>query len=133
MFVSPPWTHTTITGGSSISFVATKHVFCCDKSMLVATKVLSRQNYVCRDKHNFVATKLLCACELSVNCSTEFLLCNADLRFQVNQSLFIFGYRLVVKRQNVPAVKSCSSLNFPFRNSFVLDISSVIVRCSVRI
>ena len=34
---------------------ATKHEFCLDKSMLVATKLLSRQTR----KHNFVATKLL--------------------------------------------------------------------------
>jgi len=31
-------------------FVATKHIFCHDKSMLAATKLLSRQNYVCCDK-----------------------------------------------------------------------------------
>ena len=28
---------------TSIIFVATKHVFCCDKSMLVVTKVFSRK------------------------------------------------------------------------------------------
>ena len=33
-------------------FVVTKHLFCCDKSMLVATKLLSRQTY-------FVATTVL--------------------------------------------------------------------------
>ena len=35
-------------------FVATKHVFCCDK-----TRLLSRQNckYFCHDKRHFVATK----------------------------------------------------------------------------
>ena len=50
-------------------FVTTKHVFCHDKIMLIATKVLSRQNTLvatniiwskqkfCRDKHTFVATK----------------------------------------------------------------------------
>ena len=61
-----------IIGGSSTSiifvatntrdkdvFVATKHVFCRDKNMLVATNFLSRQNYVCRDKDVFVVTKLL--------------------------------------------------------------------------
>ena len=31
--------------------VTTKHVFWRDKSMIVATKPLWRQNYVCRDKH----------------------------------------------------------------------------------
>ena len=31
-------------------FVETKHVFCRDKSMLAVTKLLSRQNHVCRDK-----------------------------------------------------------------------------------
>ena len=36
-------------------FVSTKHVFCCDKSMLAAAKLLLRQNYVCRDK-TFVVT-----------------------------------------------------------------------------
>ena len=49
------------------SFVATKHVFCRHKSMLFATKLLSWQNYVCRDKpfvatnikHMFVATSIL--------------------------------------------------------------------------
>ena len=37
-------------------FVAIKHVFCRDKSMLVEAKPLLRQN-ICRDK-TFVATKL---------------------------------------------------------------------------
>ena len=37
--------------------VATKHVFCPHKSTRVATKVLSRQAYFCRDRHTFVATK----------------------------------------------------------------------------
>ena len=32
------------------SFVMTKQIFCHNKSMLAATKLLSRQNYVCRDK-----------------------------------------------------------------------------------
>ena len=40
------------------SFVETKHVFCHEKSMLVATKRLSRQTRVCRYKHNFVATNI---------------------------------------------------------------------------
>ena len=31
-------------------YVTTKHIFCCDKSMLVAAKPLLRQNYVCCDK-----------------------------------------------------------------------------------
>ena len=31
--------------------VATKRMFCCDKCMLVGTKLLSQQNYVCRDKN----------------------------------------------------------------------------------
>ena len=36
-------------------FVVTKHVFCCDKSMLVfvVTKIF------CHDKHNFVMTSIL--------------------------------------------------------------------------
>ena len=38
--------------------VATKHVFRHDANVLVVTKVLSRQNYVCRDK-TFVATKMI--------------------------------------------------------------------------
>ena len=45
-------------------FVATTHIFCHYKSMLVATKynfvtttVLSRQAYFCHDKHVFVMTK----------------------------------------------------------------------------
>ena len=47
----------------SIIFVATKVLsrqirVCRDKIMFVATKLcLSRQNYVCCDKHTFVATK----------------------------------------------------------------------------
>ena len=51
--------------------VVTKHVFCCDKSMLVVTKVLLRKSYgccnkiflsqqnFCHGKHNFVATSIL--------------------------------------------------------------------------
>ena len=48
-------------------FVKTKHIFCCDKSMLAATKPFLQQNYVCDkvfvvtnvccDKHIFVVTK----------------------------------------------------------------------------
>ena len=36
-------------------FVTTKHVFCCDKSMFVVIKLLSRQQFY-RDKLTFVAT-----------------------------------------------------------------------------
>ena len=54
---------------ASIIFIA-KHVFCHDKSMLAATRVLSRQNIfvatkllsqknICRDKRVFVAGKVL--------------------------------------------------------------------------
>ena len=44
---------------TSMIFDATKHVFCRDKSMFVATKVcLSRQKYACRDKSMLVATKV---------------------------------------------------------------------------
>ena len=61
-----------LTGSAiSIIFAATKHVFRRDKSMFVATKLLSGQNYVsrdktfvanffCRDLHSFVATKDVC-------------------------------------------------------------------------
>ena len=38
---------------------ATKHVFCGDKNMLVATKLSSsRQTRVCRDEHKFVVTSI---------------------------------------------------------------------------
>ena len=40
-------------------FVARKHVFCREKSMLDATKLLARQTYVCRDKSKLLPTKLL--------------------------------------------------------------------------
>ena len=43
--------------GLDKSFVATKRVFCRDESMPDATELLSRQNYVCRDK-SFVATNI---------------------------------------------------------------------------
>ena len=40
-------------------FVVTKHVFCCDKSMLVTTNIfLSQQKNVCHSKR-FVTTSLL--------------------------------------------------------------------------
>ena len=53
---------------TSTIFVTTKHVYCRDKSMLVATKLLLRQTHVCCDKtcydkhvccwkHTFVMTK----------------------------------------------------------------------------
>ena len=41
---------TRVLSRQNTSFVATKHVFCRDKSMLAATKVLSRQKF-CRGKH----------------------------------------------------------------------------------
>ena len=40
-------------------FVATKHIFCCKKSMLVATKLLSWQTFFCHDKHMYVTIKLI--------------------------------------------------------------------------
>ena len=43
---------------TSIIFVATKHVFCCDKSMLVVTKKISR-NLGSSRQNVFVATKVL--------------------------------------------------------------------------
>ena len=39
------------------TFVMTKHVFYCDKCMLVMTKLLLQQNDVCLSKHTFVMTK----------------------------------------------------------------------------
>ena len=45
-------------GRDKHTFVATKDVFCRDKSKLVTTKLLWQQNYVCRDK-SFVAKKLI--------------------------------------------------------------------------
>ena len=36
---------------------ATSISFCRDKNMLFATKLLSRQNHVCRDKHTFVTSR----------------------------------------------------------------------------
>ena len=52
------------------AFIMTKHSFCCDKSMLAATKHLTQQKRVChektfvsanicRDKHTFVMTSIL--------------------------------------------------------------------------
>ena len=38
-------------------FVATKHVFCRNRSMLVVKKLLSQQTYFCHDK-TFVATNI---------------------------------------------------------------------------
>ena len=47
-----------ISVATNMCFVMTKHVFCCDKSMLVlVTKCLSRQKYFCHDK-TFVATNI---------------------------------------------------------------------------
>ena len=43
----------------SLAGTATSIVFCRDKSMLIATKHLSPQTSVCREKHNFVATSIL--------------------------------------------------------------------------
>ena len=66
-----PGTHLSLAGAAaSIVFVATKHIFCHDKSMLAATKVfvvtklcLSRQKFCCNkqtfDKHVFVMTRLI--------------------------------------------------------------------------
>ena len=49
---------------TSIIFVATKFLRLSQQNTSsVATKVLSRQNYVCRDKHTFVATKDVFCCD----------------------------------------------------------------------
>ena len=69
---------------TSIIFVATKVVLCCDKSMLVATKLLSRQTYscckktfvatnICRDKHIFVVT--ICCCDKLTFVTTKHVFC----------------------------------------------------------
>ena len=44
----------------SFGFLTTKYIFCHDKKTLVTTKLLSPQNYVCRDKHIFVTTTHIC-------------------------------------------------------------------------
>ena len=44
--------------GHNYTFCRDKHVFCHDKNMLVATKRLSWQTYICRDK--YVQTQNLC-------------------------------------------------------------------------
>ena len=54
-----------VIGGSVIGGSCHKYHFCRDKSMLVVTKVLSRKNYVCREKKKigcccfFVATNII--------------------------------------------------------------------------
>ena len=58
LFCLGAWPLSLAETATSIIFVATKDVFCLDKSMLVATKTcLSRQIVFCRDKDEFVATK----------------------------------------------------------------------------
>ena len=45
-----PWKLSLAGAATSNIFVATIHVFCIEKCIVAATNVLSRQNYVCRDK-----------------------------------------------------------------------------------
>ena len=39
-----------------VSFLSRQKLCCCNRSMLVATKLSSRKNYVCRDKYFFTTT-----------------------------------------------------------------------------
>ena len=81
-------------------FVATKHVFCRDKSMLAATKVLSgqirvcpdktrllsRQKYVCRYKH-FVATSILLSQQKT--CFVETNTCFSRQKFVATKMILV--------------------------------------------
>ena len=73
-------------------FVATKHVFCRDKSMLAATTVLWRQIDVCpdkiflsrqtrvyRDKHTFVAAKDVFCGDKHLFLATKMILVEAPV------------------------------------------------------
>ena len=93
-------------------FVATKHVFCRDKSVLVAKKLcllrqhifvasgpLSRQN-ICRNKHNFVATSMFLSRQ-----KTCFVVTNACLSQQTrvcrDTHMFLSRQNYVCRSKNV--------------------------------
>ena len=86
---------------TSIIFVATKHVFCHDKSMLVATKLVARQNF-CRDKHIFVVTKHL---SRQTFVATNIILsrqkfCHYKLTFVTTNTSFV-AIEVCLSRQNI--------------------------------
>ena len=62
---------------TSISFVATKHVFCrfflSRQIFVVINIILSRQGYFCRDKRVFVATKHVFCCDNIMLLATKVL------------------------------------------------------------
>jgi len=97
---------------TSIIFVMTKHVFCCDESMLVVTKHLSKQNYVaakyfCHDK-SFVATST-CLSQQKVCCdkfvlrqifvTTKMVLVVAPANDSQPSSCTVHMYRLYIKKK----------------------------------
>ena len=88
--------------------VATNHVFCRDKSMLAATKLLSHHNYICHDKiclsrqifsreHVFVATNILWSRQKTCFVATKHLFVPTKLCL----SRQIFVATKVLSRQNI--------------------------------
>ena len=109
----------TITGGSchKLFFVATKVFFCPDetllfrdKSMFGATKRLSRQNYICRDKckllsrqkwylHNFVVTKAIFCRDKRVKPVLNWTnVCSPNILRTVRRTMIRFLIELLVRR-----------------------------------
>ena len=97
---------------TSIMFAATKHVFCCDKSMLAATKCLSQQNYVghdkicllwqkfCCDKHTFVVTK-------DVFCREENT-CLSQQKLRLSQQNFCHNKKYVCRNKSFAVTRTLS-------------------------
>ena len=117
---------------TSTILVETKHVFCRDKSMLVATsiifsqqnifvvtklRVLLRQTRICRDKHVFVATN---TCLLRLFVATKVILMAAPA-----------NDRSVLTRRRAKATKRRTNQNIALRISSTASSSDFLVSALV--
>ena len=95
----------TIIGGS-----CRKYNFCCNKSMLCATKVLSQQAYFCPDKQVFLATK-------HVFCSDKIMLVATKL---LSRQKFCCGKHTFVVTKFVfcrDKIRVCRDKNYTYNSS----------------
>ena len=111
-------------------FVTTKHVFCRDKNMLVATNLchsifLSWKNVFCHDKHVFVTTKVclsrqnFCCDKITVSVMTNIcrdksfvateILCCDKHNFIITKHVFCPNKSMLVATKDVVETNTCLS------------------------
>ena len=99
------------------TFVATKHVFCRDKSMFLATKLLSRQAYFCLDKRRVCRDRKMILVAAPANDTSEPL---GTLR----------AVRSVCDRSERLSFEGCIATMSVCKNSYWRQLAVTV--CSVR-